>query len=102
MIKKCQRCLKSWKVLDKKHHEYVDDANKTDEQMRNRSLEEDEHYNSKIIYHTKVISKYLFGYQNVIFIDIEDAQSLIIYLHGLIYVNEISRPYISFYDKSIH
>ena len=49
-------------VLDKKHREYVDDAGKADEHMQERSLEEDEHYEiPKMIYHTKVESKDLFG-----------------------------------------
>ena len=48
-------------ILDKKHREYVDDANKAKEHMQKRSLEEDEHYKlPKMIYLTKVKSKNMF------------------------------------------
>ena len=87
-------------AMDKKHREYVDDASKADEHMQERSLEEDEYYEiPKKIYHTKVESKDLFGCQMVIFNDIEDAERLVIYLHGGIYVNEIRLPHILFCDK---
>ena len=73
--------------LEKKHREYVDDAGKADEHMQERSLEEDEDYKiPKMIYRTKVESKELFGCQMVCFNDVEDAERLVIYLHGGIYV----------------
>lgn len=87
-------------ALDKKHREYVDDALKAYEHMQERSLEEDEPYKiPKMIYKTKVESKDLFGCQIITFNDVEDAERLIIYLHGGIYVNEIKLPHISFCDK---
>lgn len=88
------------KILDKNHREYVDDASKADEHMKERSLEEDEPYKlPKMIYHTKVESKELFGCQMVTFNDVEDAERVVIYLHGGIYVNEILPPHIAFCDK---
>ena len=87
-------------ALDKKHREYVDDADKADEHMRERSLEEDEYYEiPKMIYRTKVESKDMFGCQMVIFNEDEDTERSVIYLHGGIYVNEIKLPHISFCDK---
>jgi acetyl esterase/lipase len=87
-------------ALDKKHREYVDDAGKAVEHMQERSLEEDEYYKiPKMIYHTKVESKDMFGCQMIIFNDVEDSDYLAIYLHGGIYVNEIKIPHISFCDK---
>lgn len=86
--------------LDIKHREYVDDAEKADEHMKERSLKEDEDYKiPKRIYRTKVESKDLFGCQMVIFNENEDVERLVIYLHGGIYVNEIRNPHISFCDK---
>lgn len=88
------------KVLDDKHREYVDDASKADEHMKERSLEEDEYYKiPKLIYRTKVESKDLFGCQMVVFNDFEDSDRLVIYLHGGIYVNEIMKTHINFCDK---
>lgn len=88
------------KILDKNHREYVDDASKADEHMKERSLEEDEPYKlPKMIYHTKVESKELFGCQMVTFNDVEDAERVVVYLHGGIYVNEILPPHIAFCDK---
>ena len=87
-------------ALDKKHREYVDDASKAAEHMQERSLEEDETYEiPKMIYHTKVESRDLFGCQMVIFNEGEDIERLVIYLHGGIYVNEIKLPHITFCDK---
>lgn len=87
-------------ALDKKHREYVDDASKAAEHMQERSLEEDETYEiPKMIYHTKVESRDLFGCQMVIFNEGEDRERLVIYLHGGIYVNEIKLPHITFCDK---
>lgn len=87
-------------ALDKKHREYVDDAIKADEHMQERSLEEDKPYKiPKMIYHTEVESKELFGCQMVIFNDIKDTERIILYLHGGIYVNEIKLPHITFCDK---
>ncbi|WP_407374497.1 alpha/beta hydrolase [Methanobrevibacter sp.] len=87
-------------ALDKRHREYVDDADKANEHMQERALEEDEYYKiPKRIYRTKVESKDMFGCQMVVFNDIEDAERLIIYIHGGIYVNEIRLPHITFCDK---
>ena len=87
-------------ALDKKHREYVDDANKADEHMQERSLEEDEPYKiPKWIYRTKVETRDMFGCQMVIFNEVEDCERLVIYLHGGIYVNEIKSVHINFCDK---
>ena len=87
-------------ALDKKHREYVDDADKADEHMQERSLEEDEPYKiPKGIYRTKVETRDMFGCQMVIFNEIEDSERLVIYLHGGIYVNEIKSVHINFCDK---
>ena len=87
-------------ALDKKHREYVDDADKADEHMQERSLEEDEPYKiPKGIYRTKVETRDMFGCQMVIFNEVEDCERLVIYLHGGIYVNEIKSVHISFCDK---
>ncbi len=86
--------------LNKKHREYVDDANKADEHMKERSLEQDEIYKvPKGVYSTKVESRNLFGCHMVIFNDAEDTEYEVIYIHGGIYVNEIRRLNILFCDK---
>ena len=100
----CEKMSKMSRIveitLDKKHREYVDDAGKADEHMHERSLEEDERYEiPKMIYRTKVESKDLFGCQMVTFNENEDSERLVIYLHGGIYVNEISPFHINFCDK---
>ena len=88
------------RVLEKRHREYVDDAEKARKHMQERSLEEDEPYKiPKMIYHSKVESKDLFGCQIVTFNDNENSEYLVIYLHGGIYVNEIRLPHILFCDK---
>ena len=87
-------------ALDKKHREYIDDAEKANEHMQKRSLEEDEPYKiPKGIYHTKVESRDMFGCQMVVFNEVEGCERLVIYLHGGIYVNEIRLPHINFCDK---
>ena len=87
-------------VLNIRHREYVDDADKAVEHMQERSLEEDEYYRiPKMIYRTKVESKDMFGCQMLTFNDIDSAERLVIYLHGGIYVNEIRLPHIIFCDK---
>ena len=87
-------------VLEKKHREYIDDADKAKEHMAERSLEEDEPYKlPKRIYHTKVESKDMFECQMVIFNNNDNVERLVIYLHGGIYVNEIRLPHISFCDN---
>ena len=64
-------------ALDKKHREYVDDADKADEHMMERSLEEDEPYKiPKGIYRTKVETRDMFGCQMVIFNEVEDDKYL--------------------------
>ena len=87
-------------ALDKKHREYVDDADKADEHMQDRSLEEDELYEiPKRLCRSKVESKDMFGCQMVVFNDVEDVERIVIYLHGGIYVNEIKKTHILFCDK---
>ena len=87
-------------VLEKRHREYVDDAAKAQEHMKERSLVEDERYEiPKWIYRTKVESRDMFGCQMLIFNDVWDSERLVIYLHGGIYVNEIRRPHITFCDE---
>ncbi|WP_296884965.1 alpha/beta hydrolase [uncultured Methanobrevibacter sp.] len=87
-------------VLEKTHREYIDNADKAKEHLTERSLEEDEPYEiPKRIYHTKVESKEMFGCQMILFNEIEDAERLVIYIHGGIYVNEIRLPHISFCDN---
>ena len=87
-------------ILEKRHREYVDDAFKADEHMKERSLVEDERYEiPKWIYRTKIESRDMFGCQMVIFNDSDDIEHLVIYLHGGIYVNEIRPAHINFCDK---
>lgn len=104
MVILCDKMSKMSKIveysLEKKHREYVDDAEKAREHMQERSLEEDEPYKiPKGVYRTKVESKCLFGCQMVIFNDNKNTDYSVIYLHGGIYVNEIRLPHISFCDK---
>lgn len=87
-------------ALEKKHPKYFDSVSGAKKHMQERSLVEDEYYKiPKMIYHTKVESKDLFGCQMILFNDVEDSERLIIYLHGGIYVDEIMIPHISFCDK---
>lgn len=87
-------------ILERKHSEYVDDADKADEFIHKRSKEEDEYYNiPKKIYHTKVESRDMFGCQMVLFNDVEDAEYSVIYIHGGAYVNEIMSVHITFCDN---
>ncbi len=85
-------------ALDKKHREYVDDADKADEHMMERSLEEDEPYKiPKGIYRTKVETRDMFGCQMVIFNEVEDCERLVIYLHGgsiCSNISSCSKPYL--------
>ena len=68
--------------------------------MQEYSLEEDNPYKlPKMIYHSKVESKDLFGCQMVVFNEVDNAERTVIYLHGGIYVNEIKLPHIIFCDK---
>ena len=87
-------------VLDKKIQEYLDDANKAHEHMRERSLVEDELYKlPKKRYHTKIEDKDMFGCQMLVFNDVETTQHVVIYLHGGAYVDEITTLHLSFCDK---
>ena len=87
-------------ALEKKHREYIDDAAKAKKHMQERSLEEDKYYKiPKMPYRTKVENRDMFGCQMIVFNDVEDAERLVIYLHGGIYVNEIRKPHIIFCDK---
>ena len=88
------------KILEKNHREYMDDADAAEEHLKERSAVEDETYKiPKKPYHTKVESKNLFGCQMITFNDVEDAERMVIYIHGGGYVNEIRLPHISFCDR---
>lgn len=86
--------------MKNKHREFVDDKNKADEHMKERSLVEDEIYEiPKLKYHTCVESRFMFDCQMLVFNEAETTEQVIIYLHGGIYVNEIRTPHITFCDK---
>ncbi|WP_458405224.1 alpha/beta hydrolase [Methanobrevibacter sp.] len=86
--------------LKHKHREYVDDKQKADEHMKERSVDEDNIYElPKLVYRTHVENKFMFNCQMIVFNDIETTEHIIIYLHGGIYVNEIRAPHITFCDK---
>ena len=88
------------KILEKNHREYMDDADAAEEHLKERSAVEDETYKiPKKVYHTNVESKNLFGCQMLTFNDVEDAERMVIYIHGGGYVNEIRLPHISFCDR---
>lgn len=88
------------KILEKNHREYMDDADAAEEHLKERSAVEDETYKiPKKVYHTKVESKNLFRCQMLTFNDVEDAERMVIYIHGGAYVNEIRMPHISFCDR---
>ena len=77
------------KILEKNHREYMDDADVAEEHLKERSAVEDETYKiPKKPYHTNVESKNLFGCQMLTFNDVEDAERMVIYIHGGAYVNE--------------
>ena len=87
-------------ALEKRHPEYLKNADSAREHMQKRSLEEDEEFKiPKRIYHSKVESKDMFGCQTLIFKGSEDCNQIVIYLHGGAYVNEIMTPHISFCDR---
>lgn len=87
-------------ALEKKHPEYFDSVEGAKKHMQERSLVEDEYYKiPKMIYRTQVESRDMFGCQMVLFNDVEDAEHLVIYLHGGVYVDEIMIPHITFCDK---
>ena len=87
-------------ALEKKHPEYFDSVEGAKKHMQERSLVEDEYYKiPKMIYRTQVESRDMFGCQMVLFNDVEDAEHLVIYLHGGAYVDEIMIPHITFCDK---
>jgi acetyl esterase/lipase len=86
--------------MKRKFKEGLDDKDKADAHMNERSLVEDEIYKlPKIIYRTKVESKDIFGCQMVIFNENENTEHIVIYLHGGAYVDEITLPHIAFCDK---
>ena len=87
-------------ALEKKHPEYFDSVEGAKKHMQERSLVEDDYYKiPKMIYRTQVESRDMFGCQMVLFNDVEDAEHLVIYLHGGAYVDEIMIPHITFCDK---
>lgn len=87
-------------ALEKTDHKFLEDAEKADEHMQKRSLNEDERYKiPKRVYHTKVESRDIFDCQMVLFNDTDDAERIVIYLHGGAYVNEIMLSHITFCDK---
>lgn len=87
-------------ALEKKHPKYFDSVEGARKHLEERSLTEDEPYKiPKMIYHTKVESRDLFDCQMLLFNDVEDAERLVIYLHGGIYVDEIVLPHVTFCDN---
>ena len=87
-------------ALEKRHPEYLKNADSVREHMQKRSLEEDEEFKiPKRIYHSKVESRDMFGCQTLTFKGSEDCNQIVIYLHGGAYVNEIMIPHISFCDR---
>jgi len=87
-------------ALEKRHPEYLKNADSAREHMKKRSLEEDEKFKiPKRIYHSKVESRDMFGCQTLTFKGSEDCNQIVIYLHGGAYVNEIMIPHISFCDR---
>lgn len=80
--------------------EHTGDSGMAAEYMERRSAEEDEEYEiPKLIHHSKVKSREMFGCQMLIFNESTSAQHLILYLHGGAYVNEIQMPHMIFCDK---
>ena len=87
-------------ALEKRHPEYLKNADSAREHMQKRSLEGDEEFKiPKRIYHSKVESRDMFGCQTLTFKGSEDCNQIVIYLHGGAYVNEIMIPHISFCDR---
>ena len=86
-----------------KHKEYKErssDVNKTDEHIKARSLVEDEIYElPKRVYLTHVKNELKFGCQVLIFNESEDTESIILYVHGGAYVEEIENMHVAFCDK---
>lgn len=93
------------KIMEKaikhtKFKEQTGDANIADEYMKERSANEDEIYKlPKLIYHSEVKNKEMFGCQMVIFNENTNTENIIIYLHGGAYVGEIDNLHIIFCDK---
>ena len=80
--------------------ETLEDKDKADEHMEKRSVVEDKPFKiPKLIYRTKVKSEEMFGCQIITFNESEDAEHIVIYLHGGAYVDEITIPHIIFCDK---
>ncbi len=86
-----------------KHKDFKKDTGDKDEAdklMEKQSVVEDETYKiPKLLYHTKVKSKQIFGCQMIVFNESTSAEHNIIYLHGGAYVGEIQVPHIIFCDN---
>lgn len=85
--------------LKQKYGEVFDDKNKADEYLEKDSLDDETYKIPKLIYHTKVKSREMFGCEMVIFNETENTEHSVIYLHGGAYVDEITLPHIIFCDK---
>lgn len=86
--------------LEKSGIDYFDDQDKALEHMKERSQVEDEPYNlPKMIYHSKVEIQDMFGCQTLTFNDVEKADSIVLYIHGGAYVNEIMFLHVKFCDN---
>ncbi|WP_407413755.1 alpha/beta hydrolase fold domain-containing protein [Methanobrevibacter sp.] len=84
----------------KGYKEHTGNKDGADEYMEKRSAVEDETYKiPKLLYHTKVKSKEMFGCQMIIFNESLNAEYNILYLHGGAYVSEIQVPHIIFCDN---
>lgn len=101
MVKKMSKMSKIVEfALEKSNHGTFADADKAHEHIQKRSLEEDKPYKlPKRIWHTKTESKDLLGCQTITFNDTDDAERIVIYIHGGAYVDEIMLPHIIFCDK---
>ena len=88
-------------ALKHKHiKEVLDDMDKADEYLEKRAAEEDEPYKlPKLIYHTEVKIKEMFGRQVISFNENESSKDIILYLHGGAYINQIDSLQVSFCDK---
>lgn len=80
--------------------ELMEDENKTEEYIRKRSVEEDEPFElPKVVYHTKVEIKEMFGFKVVTFNENTTSDYIILYLHGGAYINEIDVIQTGFCDR---
>lgn len=86
--------------LERSGIDYFDDADKAREHMKERSQVEDEPYKlPKMIYRSKVEIREMFGCPTICFNDVEKADSIVLYIHGGAYVNEIMLLHVKFCDN---